>query len=133
MRFYIASSLNNYERVRSIAEDLKSMGHVHTYDWTVHGDLRNRGESAMSQAAFQENYAIRDAELFVCMLPGGFGTHVELGAAIATRSNKRIVLWAEDEEYFNNPQKMCMFYFHSSIERVCCGFEELRIMLHSVK
>lgn len=125
MRFYIATSIRNGERAAALAEVLKSRGHEHTYDWTVHGDIRREGEVRMSEVAFNELRAVRDAELVVVLLPGGSGTHTELGMAIATRSNKRIILWSEDGNEFNFDERSCTFYFHPSIERVVCPFEEL--------
>lgn len=125
MRFYIATGLQHAQRASELAEVLKNRGHEHTYDWTVHGDIRREGETRMSEVAFNELRAVRDAELMVVLLPGGTGTHTELGVAIATRGNKRIILWSEKGEEFNYDERACTFYFHPSIERIVCPFEEL--------
>ena len=125
MRFYIATGLPNAWRASTLAEVLKRRGHEHTYDWTVHGDIRREGELRMGEVAFNELRAVRDAELVVVLLPGGSGTHTELGVAIATRGNKRIILWSEEGDEFNFDERACTFYFHPSIERVICPFEEL--------
>ena len=129
MRFYIATGLENAARASALAEILKRRGHEHTYDWTVHGDIRREGETRMSEVAFNELRAVRDAELVVVLFPGGSGTHTELGVAIATRTNKRIILWSEDGAQFNYDERACTFYFHPSIERVVCPFEELLVRL----
>ena len=104
MRFYIATGLVNAEHARKAAEVLRRNGHEQTYDWTTHGDIRHEGAERMSEVAFNELRAVRDAELVVALLPGGQGTHTELGVALATRSNKRIILWSEtgDEFAFDN-------------------------------
>lgn len=94
MRFYIATGLVNAEHARKAAEVLRRNGHEQTYDWTTHGDIRHEGAERMSEVAFNELRAVRDAELVVALLPGGQGTHTELGVALATRSNKRIILWS---------------------------------------
>lgn len=125
MRFYIATGLQNAEMASCLAAVLKARGHEQTYDWTVHGDIRREGELRMGEVAFNELRAVRDAELVVVLLPGGSGTHTELGVAIATRSNKRIILWSADGDQFNFDERSCTFYFHPSIERVVCPFEEL--------
>ncbi|MBO4848581.1 MAG: group-specific protein [Clostridia bacterium] len=125
MRFYIATGINNAWRASALAEVLKGRGHEHTYDWTVHGDIRREGDLRMGEVAFNELRAVRDAELVVVLLPGGSGTHTELGVAIATRGNKRIILWSEEGEEFNFDERTCTFYFHPSIERVVCPFDEL--------
>ena len=79
----------------------------------------------MSEVAFNELRAVRDAELVVVLLPGGSGTHTELGLAIATRANKRIILWSERGDEFNYDERACTFYFHPCIEKVICPFEDL--------
>ena len=129
MRFYIATGLQNARRASELAEVLKRRGHEHTYDWTLHGDIRREGELRMSEVAFNELRAVRDAELVVVLFPGGSGTHTELGVAIATRSNKRIILWSETGDEFHYDERACTFYFHPCIERVICPFEELLVRL----
>ena len=37
MKFYIASRLENHEKVKRLASLLRQAGWEHTYDWTVHG------------------------------------------------------------------------------------------------
>lgn len=125
MRFYIATGLENSERAKTVAEILKRNGHEHTYDWTEHGDIRKQGEARMSEVALNEIRAVKDAELFIALLPGGNGTHTELGAAIASRGNKRIILWSETGNEFKPDERSCTFYFHPAIERLVCPFDEL--------
>ena len=120
--------MENRERVAELAAVLKSRGHELTYDWTEHGDVRREGEIVMSEVAFNELRAVRDAELLLVLLPGGKGTHTELGLAIATRSNKRIILWSETGEEFIADERTCAFYFHPSVERLVCPFEELKTL-----
>jgi len=131
MRFYIASSIKNGANTAALASVLKARGHEHTYDWTEHGDIRAEGERVMIETAFNELRAVRDAELVVVLLPGGAGTHTELGVAIATRSNKRIVVWSEDGDEFLTPERTCTFYFHPCVERIVCPFDELLKRLDS--
>jgi hypothetical protein len=40
MKFYIASRLENYERVKYLAGKLKKAGWTHTYDWTAHCPIK---------------------------------------------------------------------------------------------
>ncbi|MBQ3849969.1 MAG: hypothetical protein IKH21_02095 [Clostridia bacterium] len=126
MRFYIASSIANGRKAAALAEVLKSRGHEQTYDNRVFfDDVSKEGISGMSEAAFNGLRSVRDAELVVVLLPGGSSTHTELGLAIATRGNKRIILWSERWEDFDFNEHTCVFYFHPCIERVVCTFEEL--------
>lgn len=125
MRFYVATALKNVERAKRVIETMVRNGHEQVYDWTEHGDIRGEGRERMSEVAFNEIRAVRDAELVLVLLPGGFGTHTELGAAIASRSNKRIILWSETGDEFNYDERTVDFYFHSAIERVVCEFDKL--------
>ena len=43
MKFYIASKLENYEQVKYLSNKLKSVGWIHTYDWTVHRSVKESG------------------------------------------------------------------------------------------
>ena len=129
MRFYISTGIVNFERAQALSEVLKKRGHELTYDWMAHGDIRREGDIRMSEAAFNELRAVRDAELVVVLLPGGKGTHTELGQAIATRGNKRIIVWSEHGDEFSFDERTCVFYFHPCIERVTCPFEELMVRL----
>lgn len=125
MRIYVASGLPNRERVAVVLEYCVHMGHQITYNWTQHGDVRAQGEDVMSYVSTNEVRAVRDAELILVLLPGGKGTHIELGIALGSRSNKRILLWSEDPALFEEPSETCVFYHHPAIERICCSFAEL--------
>ena len=125
MRFYIATGLGNAPLAIRLANVLISHGHELTYDWTAHGDVRFLGSQRMSEVAFNEFRAVRDAELVVVLLPGGSGTHTELGAAIATRSNKRVILWSATGDEFRYDSRTCVFYYHPAAERIVCPLEVL--------
>ena len=125
MRFYISTGTPNFRRAAELSEVLKNRGHELTYDWMAHGDIRREGEIRMGEVAFNELRAVRDAELVVVLLPGGSGTHTELGQAIATRGNKRIIIWSETGDEFSPDERTCVFYFHPCCERVICPFDEL--------
>jgi hypothetical protein len=68
---------------------------------------------------------VQEAELVVLLLPGRFGTHAELGMALATSANKRILLWSESSAPFDGAEGFCVFYHHPAVERIVCPFEEL--------
>lgn len=122
MKFYIASKLENATRVRELAEILKSWGWKHTYDWTEHGRVLNR-EALQSVAAEELAGAVR-ADLVIILLPGGKGTHTELGIALSHK--KEIIMHSERLDPFDaNGGETCSFYWLPGIERVCCPWEEL--------
>jgi len=135
MKYYIASGLPNAARVSLAAQALGA--HERTYDWTAHGDIRAEGPARMNSVSSCELAAVAEAELVLLLLPGGKGTHTELGAALATRANKRVVLWSEMGEEFRagggeTHPSVCAFYFHPAAERWVCPFNELLVRLRAL-
>ena len=125
MKFYVASGVPNAERVNQASRVLAARGHQRTYDWTKHGDVSAESLERKREVARTEAQAVVDAELVALLLPGRFGTHAELGIAIASSANKRILLWSESSAPFDGTSGFCVFYHHPAIERVVCPFEEL--------
>ena len=124
MKYYIASSLNNSEQVNLAAAALKK--HNRTYDWTLHGDVRSQGSDRLSSVSVNELRAVEDADFVLVLLPGGKGTHTELGAALAHK--RKVLLWSSSGEEFNcvgSCEHVCAFYFHPAAERLVCPFESL--------
>ena len=102
-----------------LSEVLERRGHERSFD-----RVRRAGEDP-GELAFNALRAVRDAELMLALLPAGNETHVELGVAIATRGNKRIILWSETGDEFERNERACAFYFHPCVERISCPFDEL--------
>ena len=102
---------------------LKSWGWQQTYDWTSHGCVLG-DKKALQRVAKKELYGAAQADLVIVLLPGGRGTHTELG--IALMSGCEIVLHSEEPAPFdvNNPETRS-FYWLPQAERVCCPWEEL--------
>jgi hypothetical protein len=132
MKFYVASGLKNKDRVRQAAEVLIQNGHLRLYDWTTHGDVRSCGQTRMREVSANEARAVTECELMLVLLPGGSGTHTELGLALATHSNKRILLWSETGEEFDLCDKSCVFYYHPATERIQCSFSDLLALLNEI-
>lgn len=88
MYFYLSSAWENRDMVREAARFLQDKGHVWTFDWTVCGTPND----VYPRIIAEEIEAVRRADVFIALLPGGKGTHVELGAALA--SGKPVYLWA---------------------------------------
>ena len=103
MKFYIAGKLENADNVRRVRDALVAAGHVITYDWTVHGNVRIADDEAVTLADVERIYdvaqaeidGVLDAEVVVAMLPGGRGTHVEIGIGIG--AGRSIVFHCEPE------------------------------------
>ena len=125
MKYYVASGVPNAERVNVVANVLNGKGYKRTYDWTTHGSVADAPDALKRTVAGNESRAVMDAELVVLLLPGRFGTHAELGLAIATAQNKRILLWSETDAPFSGESGFCVFYHHPSVERMVCPFDTL--------
>lgn len=116
MKFYIASKLENAENVKKLAEVLKARGWTHTYDWTVHGSVQKEGEQRLKEVARNELNGVIDADIVIVLLPGGRGTHAELGAASAL--HKPVFIYACNESVFLQNGNECSFYWNDNVKRV---------------
>ncbi len=132
MKFYVASGVSNAEKVNQAAAALAAAGHKRTYDWTGHGDVSKNSPERKREVAAYESRGVIEAELVVLLLPGRFGTHAELGMALATAENKRILLWSETSAPFDGSEGFCVFYHHPAVERVVCPFNELLERLKTI-
>ena len=128
----MASGLENRERAAALIRHIEECGHSITYDWTKHGDVRNKGEDVMRATAANEVEGVKSAELLIVLLPGGKGTHTELGIALAANDRKRIWLWSNAPGVFGGGDATCVFYHHPSIEHLSCSFASLQEKLRDL-
>lgn len=121
MKYYIASGLENFAKVKELKAVLDARGWEHTYDWTAHGAVWPEGGERLSQVSEAEIEGVNEAEVVIVLLPGGRGTHTELGMAIgdarACDGDPRIVIYSEDPKDFEIGPKTCAFYHHPTVER----------------
>ncbi|MET1015047.1 MAG: group-specific protein [Paenisporosarcina sp.] len=115
MKFYVASSFQNINQVRTITKELIQIGGHLSYDWT----LNERADSIedLQRIGSLEKAAIEDSELVIIVLPGGNGTHIELGLAIAGK--KKIILFSPDHKIMD-AETSTTFYHLPEIEK-CFG------------
>ena len=59
--------------------------------------------------ALAEIAAVEEADVLIVLLPGGYGTHVEIGVALAL--GKPVILHAPDQETLDTPYP-CIFHYH---------------------
>ena len=111
--FYIASRLENAAAVRALVAQLTSWGWVQSYDWTAHGSVQAGGEARIREVALLETRGVLRADLVIVLLPGGRGTHTELGIALG--SGKRVILVAYFGEDLDEKGRTCAFYLHSHV------------------
>lgn len=107
MKFYIATSLQNVEAHRELHQTLKARGHILTYDWTVHGSVRETSHERLRVVAERELWGVSEADFVVGLLPGRRGTHFELGFACGTRTP--VYLIGPDNLFRVGPDT-CAFY-----------------------
>jgi nucleoside 2-deoxyribosyltransferase len=119
MKFYIASSFDNKETVRALANRLIEEGFIQTYDWTK--NERATTVQELARIGEEEKNAVILADFFVLLLSGGKGSHVELGIALAL--GKRIYIYSPEDEV-NDFAKATTFYHVSNVKRFTGSIEE---------
>ncbi|KMY42840.1 group-specific protein [Bacillus sp. FJAT-27916] len=120
MKFYIASSFKNIEKVRYVSKILKEKGFTHTYDWTLNENITTLEE--LKEIGQKETNAVIEADFVVVLLPAGKGSHVELGIAIG--NSKKIYLYSSDNEV-DNLETTSTFYQLSEINKCIGTLDEL--------
>lgn len=134
MRFYISTAFDNKAQQREVAQALAALGPAwrQTFDWTLCD--RTPTPEALTRVTGEEIAGVREADLVVLLLPGGRGTHVEMGVALglveADRawrgSAPRVVVWSWDGSHFGTgSDETCAFYFAPGVERVTGPLSDL--------
>lgn len=109
-RYYLSTRKDRSDAAAGLIEALGAAGWERTYTWRDLGNVV-AGE-AFAAAAMAELEAVRAADVLVVLLPGGFGTHVEIGAALAL--GKPVVLHAPDRKTLETPYP-CIFHYHPGV------------------
>ncbi|MGO4500694.1 group-specific protein [Paenibacillus sp. 2RAB27] len=125
MKFYLASSFKNIDNVRYVAKQLKSMGYLQTYDWTMHTGIDSLQELAAIGA--KEKEAVLRADLFIIMLPAGKGSHVELGLALG--AGKAIFMYSANDE-MNDIDKTSTFYQLPEVQKIIGPIDDLVLTIN---
>jgi nucleoside 2-deoxyribosyltransferase len=112
-RFYLASGLDNMANARAFRDILVAKGHTQTYDWTEHGPVFAGGLDRLREVANLEVEGVRAADFVVGVLPGGRGTHFELG--VAHGLGKSVYLYAPRPELISAHPETCAFYHLDSV------------------
>lgn len=136
--YYIASGLANVEAVRKLKKILDDAGWEHTYDWTVHGSVPTAMCALTAEA---EAIGVLRARVVIALLPGGRGTHAELGIAIgstlcamgvcaaglAEMDDRRLCVYSPDPAR-DFVADTSAFYHHPLVEK----FTSMRDMINSL-
>lgn len=119
-RVYIASSLENAAAVRELRDELARHDVGLTYDWTAHGSVQSLGEDRIAEVAALEAAGVHNADLVIVLLPGGRGTHTEMGIALG--ATVPVLLVADPAHGFTGPDgHICAFYLHHGVARAPAG------------
>ena len=118
MKYYIATAISRAPFHNLVRDGLKQWGYEITYDWTLHGSVRLTSKSRLQEVAHLESQGILDADFVLVLLPGGRGTHVELGLSIA--SQKRVFIHSEDPRAFEVGPEACAFHHHACVVQFSC-------------
>lgn len=129
MKYYIATSLSRAQDHNFVRDSLKSFDYELSYDWTFHGSVKTVSIQRLEEVAILELNGVLAADFVIVLLPGGKGTHLELGFAIA--SNKRIFLHSEDSSFFELGPQTSAFYHHPNLIRLCCPLAHVADKVHS--
>lgn len=108
MKIYLASSLNNAERVKELKTLVEDIGYKITYEWYTHGLITD--QSVLPEIGKLESQGVIDCDVLLMIQPAALGSHVELGIAIAL--GKKIIIFEEVEPIQQKP-----FYFLPGIEK----------------
>lgn len=121
--YYIATGLERVDAHRALKGILSERGHRITYDWTTHGSVKHTNHQRLSEVAATELSGVMAAHFVVVLLPGGFGTHTELGASLA--AGKPVFIHSENPDRFQPTDATCVFYHHPLTHTFSCPVDEL--------
>lgn len=113
-----------------VRDALSICGHEITYDWTLHGSVKSVSKERLREVAALELDGVSKADFVVVLLPGGYGTHIELGFSIAT--GKKIFLHCEDPLVFELGPQTNVFYHHPDVTRLHCPIADVGASVHSL-
>ena len=128
VKFYIATRINRTEDHNSVRDALLVRGHQITYDWTTHKDKpRFESTAALRVVGVAMIKGVEEADVTIVLLPGGGGTHVELGVALSL--GKQVLIHSEEAIPFQLGPETKAFYHHPLVTQVISSFKQLQPLL----
>lgn len=113
-----------------VRDALKKFGHEISYDWTLHGSVKSVSKERLREVASLELNGVSEADFVVVLLPGGHGSHLELGFAIA--KEKKVFLHSEDPVIFELGPQTNAFYHHPDVIPLQCPLADVGATLQSL-
>jgi nucleoside 2-deoxyribosyltransferase len=108
-RFYLATRKDRAAQAEALLKALNANGWERTHTWTAND---GEGPKGYADTALAELAGVRKADVLIVLLPGGYGTHVEIGAALAL--GKPVILHAPDRRTLETPYP-CVFHHHPGV------------------
>lgn len=130
MKYYIATSLSRFAAHHIVRDALENEGHEISYDWTSHGSVKSTSKERLREVATHELEGVSQSDFVVVLLPGGHGTHLELGFALA--KGLKVFLHSEDPSLFELGPQTNAFYHHPDVIRLCCPLSEVAVQVQSL-
>lgn len=127
MKYYLGTSRSRVKDHHAVRDALNLIGHEISYDWTAHGNEKPSTKERLQEIAILDLRGVELADFLIVLLPGGGGTHLEIGFAIA--SGKKIFLHSEDPGLFELGPQANAFYHHPDVARICCPLADLAGMI----
>lgn len=125
---YIATGLENFELHNQVRDRLKPYNIKLTYDWTTHGSLKHTSVERLKEGARAEIDGVLEADFVIVLLPGGRGTHTELGMAIAAQKDIFMYDPGHQREGWEVGTNTCIFYFDEAVD----AFNDLDELIEEV-
>lgn len=123
---YIATKLANHAQHNEVRDRLAELGISLTYDWTEHGSVKDTSESRIIEVAEAERAGVWMADIVIVLLPGGRGTHAELGMAVSQQ--RTTIIYAPPEVAkgaFSVSKETCAFYWNLNVFRRVTSLESI--------
>lgn len=121
-RFYLSTRKDRSVQAGLVLEALKAHGWERTFDWTD----QDYGPEGYADTALAELAGVRDADVLIVLLPGGHGTHVEIGAALAL--GKPVIIHAPDRKTLETPYP-CVFHYHPGVKLLVSEVPDVNAVL----
>lgn len=125
-RYYLSTRKDRSAEADSLSATLKARGWERTFTWTPDDGEGPEEHAAIAKAELQ---GVRDADVLVVLLPGGYGTHVEIGAALAL--GKPVILHAPDQKTLETPY-LCIFHYHPNVRLIVSEVLDIDTILASL-
>jgi nucleoside 2-deoxyribosyltransferase len=111
-RFFLSTRKDRSAEADALSAALNVHGWERTFAWTAEDGEGSEGNAAIAEAELQ---GVREANVLIVLLAGGYGTHVEIGAALAL--GKPVILHAPDRKTLETPYP-CVFHYHPGVTRL---------------